>query len=318
MIANPTVIAAIALVFLCGGAFAWSAATDGRRARLRERLEGFSPVVAEPEPVDISLRRPETGDGPGILSVALKWLDAIVATTGHQIGRLHVIVAVIAGIVGVGVFSVTIDLPGLLSLVLAIAGGLLAPAWLVRHMQFRFRQQFVDSFPDALDLIVRGVRAGLPVIGAMGVCAEEIPGPVGKEMERTLHQMHIGADMETALQAAAERIRVPDFWFFVVSLNLQRRTGGPLAETLSNLSSLIRRRKEIRIKARSLTAEARTSTIILTAIPIAVAALLFVVSGDQMNAVLADPRGRFLLGLAVALLFAGIFTMVTMVKRATR
>src|SRR5204862_6185655 len=98
----------------------------------------------------------------------------------------------------------------------------------------------------------------------------------------------------------------------------QRRTGGALAETLSNLSTMVRRRKEIRVKARALTAESRTSTIILALLPIAVAGLLFIVSGDSMNAVLQDSRGRFLIGFAVVLLLVGIGMVVLIVKRALR
>jgi len=319
VIADPTIVAAVALVFVCGGAFAWSAALDGRRSRMRQRLDGLSPVAAVPEPEDIvSLRLPERPPGSGLLSGLLVKLDAVIEATGQRIGRLHLVAVAVAGAVTGFAFAVVMAMPLALSIIIAIAGAALGPVWLVRHMQVRFRQQFLDSFPDALDLIVRGVRAGLPVVGAMGICAEEIPGPVGSQMQYTLHQMHIGMDMETALQQAAERIRVPDFWFFVVSLNLQRRTGGPLAETLSNLSALIRRRKDVRIRARTLTAEAKTSTIVLAAMPICVALLLFLVSGDQMSQVIHDPRGRFFIGLAVLLLLAGIFTMVAMVKRATR
>ena len=317
---EPTIIAAIGLVFLSGGALAWVAVADGRRVRLRQRLSQFHPAATQPEPESTaSVRRPEKRRQLLFLpSNLLSPLNDILAATGHSIGLFHLLATSLIGIAVAGVFGFMLGLSQVSTFVLVIAGGLLAPTWLVRNRQFRYRRQFVESFPDGLDLIVRGVRAGLPVLGAMGVCADEIPGTVGSEMRQMLDQMSLGVDMEAALQQAAARIRVPDFWFFVVALTLQRRTGGALAETLGNLSGLIRRRKEIRVRTRALTAEAKASTIILALLPICVAGLLFLVSGDQMRDVIADRRGRFLLGLAAALLLGGIFTMVAMVKRATR
>jgi tight adherence protein B len=201
---------------------------------------------------------------------------------------------------------------------LAAAAGLAVPMWLVRNAQRRFQQRFLDIFPDALDLIVRAVKAGLPVLDAMGVAAGEIPAPVGSELRHALDQMRIGVDMEVALQQSADRIRVPDFWFFVVSLALQRRTGGGLAETLANLSALIRRRKEVRVRTRALTSESKASTIILGALPVLVTLALYLLSRDSMSSLFSDPRGRFLLGLAVILLLTGILTMAAMVKRIMR
>src|SRR5262249_54523703 len=133
--------------------------------------------------------------------------------------------------------------------VLAAAG---APAMLLKIAQSRYQRQFLDVFPDALDLIVRAVRAGLPAPEAIELATREIRPPVGVEFQRMLDEMRIGTEMEEALQHAADRIRVPDFRFFVVSLLLQRQTGGGIAEMLSNLSSIIRQRKALRQKARAL------------------------------------------------------------------
>ena len=148
-----------------------------------------------------------------------------------------------------------------------IAAGIAGAALLLRVAQSRYQNQFLDAFPDALDLIVRAVRAGLPVNDAMQVAGREVRPPVGLEFQRTLEEMRIGIDIDEAMQHTADRIRVPDFRFFVVALKLQRRTGGSLAETLANLSSIIRRRKEIRLKARALTSEAKASATVLGLLP---------------------------------------------------
>jgi tight adherence protein B len=249
----------------------------------------------------------------------LTQLDGVLAATGHSIGPLHLIGsgAVAAGAataLTVGVMALS---PALV-IVAAAAAGVAAPVWLVRRAQRKFQQRFLDIFPDALDLIVRAVKAGLPVVDAMGVAAGEIPAPVGTELRVALDQMQIGVDMEVALQQSADRIRVPDFWFFVVTLALQRRTGGALAETLANLSALIRRRKEVRVRTRALTSESKASTIILGSLPVLVALALFLLSRDSMSSLFSDARGRFLLGLALILLLTGIMTMAAMVKRIMR
>jgi tight adherence protein B len=130
--------------------------------------------------------------------------------------------------------------------------------------------------------------------------------------------MRVGIDIDEAMQQTADRIRVPDFRFFVVALRLQRRTGGSLAETLANLSNIIRRRKEIRLKARALTSEARASAAVLAALPFVVGALIFFLNRELMSTLFADPRGRFMLGVAFLSLVTGIIVMAVMIKRSVR
>src|SRR5262249_34473680 len=146
--------------------------------------------------------------------------------------------------------------------------------------QSRFRNQFVDGFPDALDLMGRAVKAGLPVLDSMELAAREMPPPVGSELQRTIGEMRVGVDVDEAMQHTADRIRVPDFRFFAVALKLQRRTGGGLAETLANLSRIIRRRKEIRLKARALSSESKSSAVVLALLPFVVGGIMYLLSPD--------------------------------------
>lgn len=318
---SPAVLSAITLVLLCGGALLSVLAADRRRAGLRQRLSAFS-AAAGNRPADrvVSLRRPQVGSRLRFLPLALLTrIDAMIAATGNSVGPPHLIAAAAVGAAATAAFAVEVmgSAPDM-AIGFAAAAAVGAPIWLVRRAQRRFQQRFLDVFPDALDLIVRAVKAGLPVLDAMGVAADEIPAPVGSELRQILDQMRVGVDMEEALQRSAERIGVQDFWFFIVSLTLQRRTGGGLAETLTNLSTLIRRRKEVRGRTRALTSESKASTMILGALPILVGLTLFWVSHDKMSALLTDPRGRFLLGLAMLLEILGIYVMATMVKRALR
>jgi tight adherence protein B len=207
-------------------------------------------------------------------------------------------------------------IPATLSIALTGAAVLCAPCLLVRFAQRRNQRRFLDTFPDALDLIVRAVRAGLRIIDAIEVAASDIRGAVGSEFETMLGEIGIGVELEDALQQAAERIRVPDFRFFVASLLLQRRTGGAIAETLANLSAIIRQRRVVRVKSRALTAEVTASTGIVAAMPFVAGLGLFVINREVMSVLFVDPRGRFMLGIAVASLLLGIAVMRIMIRRS--
>src|SRR6202030_1817355 len=159
---------------------------------------------------------------------------------------------------------------GLQSALVILFGGMaavVAPVVLLRVAQSRYQNLFLDVFPDALDLIGRGVKAGLPVNEALRVAGHEIADPVGSELRRAVDQVQIGVQMIDALQETADRVRVADFRFLVVALSLQSKTGGSLAETLANLSKVIRARKALRLKARALSSEAKASAAVLAVLP---------------------------------------------------
>jgi tight adherence protein B len=124
--------------------------------------------------------------------------------------------------------------------------------------------------------------------------------------------------MIDALEEVANRIRVTDFRFMVVALSLQGKTGGSLAETLSNLSNVIRARKALRLKARSLSAEAKVSAMILAALPFIVGGLMYIMNRELMAVLFTDQRGKFMVGVAVMSLIVGLISMAVMIKRAVR
>jgi len=189
---------------------------------------------------------------------------------------------------------------------------------ILRMAQARYRSRFLDVFPDALDLIRRAVKAGLPVNEAMATAGREISEPVGGELRRALDQVQIGVPIIDALQQTADRIRVADFRFMVVALALQQGTGGSLAETLANLSGVIRARKALRQKAKALSAEAKASTAVLAALPFVVGGAMFLLNRDLARGLFIDPRGRFMIGVAFFSLVSGLSTMAVLVRRALR
>jgi Flp pilus assembly protein TadB len=254
-----------------------------------------------------------------LLSALWARLDAAFAAAGNWVGVPHLAVTGLAAAGATVLFTEQVmGFSPVLVVLLGCAAAVGAPVVLLRLLQSRYQNKFLDPFPDALDLMCRAVRAGLPVVDAIEVAAREVPAPVGAELHRTIEEMRIGVDIDEAMQHTADRIRVSDFRFFAVALKLQRRTGGGLAETLANLSNIIRRRKEIRLKARALTAESKASAAVLALLPFAVGGLLFFLNPSLMSVLIQDPRGRFMLGMALLSLLIGIGVMSVIIRKSLR
>ncbi len=310
-------LASVGSTILLGGTFFQVIRAARRKANLQPRLKALATATPNTDRVVPSLRRvlPQRRALPATL---LTRLDASLAAAGNQIGIRHLVAAAILADAIIGFAVAVTQTPPAFAIALAGAGAFGAPTLLVRLAQNRNQRRFLDIFPDALDLIVRAVRAGLPMLEAIELTAREIRAPVGIEFDRMLGEIRIGVEVEDALQHAADRIRVPDFRFFVVSLTLQRQTGGGIAETLSGLSTIIRQRKALRTKARALTAEATASTAVVAAMPFIAGAGLFLINRDLMSVLFVDPRGRFMLGVAMAALFLGIVVMKAMIRKSLR
>ncbi len=319
---NQVVLSVLAAVVLIGAALFASMRADRRRESRQQRLRAVVATGPSEDAPTLSLRLPLTRAGIRDLFLLSKlWvrLEAAFAAAGNRIGLPHLAVTGVAAAGLTVLFAEKImGFNPALVVLLGIAAAVTAPARLLRLFQSRYQNKFLDPFPDALDLMCRAVRAGLPVFEAMEVASREVIAPVGTELERTLEELRIGVDIDEALQRTADRIRVPDFRFFVVALKLQRRTGGGLAETLATLSNIIRRRKEIRLKARALSAESKASATVLALLPFAVGGLLFFLNPSLMSVLLDDPRGRFMMGMALLSLAIGVSVMAAIIRRSLR
>ena len=310
-------IAALGSTILFGLALVWTLRAERRKAVIEPRLKAISMATSGPKNVVVSVRRP-LRQRRALPAAVLARLDSALAATGGRIGIPHLVVTAIMADAVVGFVAAVTRTPRGLTIVLIAAALVGAPAIVLQLLQRRNQRQFLDIFPDALDLIVRAVRGGLPVLEAIQLAAHEIRQPVAVEFERMLGEIRIGVEMEDALQHAADRIRVPDFRFFVVSLLLQRRTGGSIAETLSNLSAIIRQRKALRMKARALTAEAMASTVVVAIMPFVAGVGLFLINRQVLAILFIDPRGRFMLGVAMVSLLFGIIVMKVMISKNLR
>ena len=191
----------------------------------------------------------------------------------------------------------------------SLALGLGPPRLILRQIGRRRRKKFTDLFAGAVDVIVRGIQSGLPVDECFGMIARETPDPVGHEFRLILEGQRIGLSLEDALGRAYRRMSTPELKFFVTVLTIQRQTGGNLAETLSNLSEVLRDRHRMAGKVRALSSEARASAAIIGCLPIAVGALLFVVNSAYIKLLFTDPIGHLMVAGGITVMTIGTLIM---------
>jgi tight adherence protein B len=322
---TPIFLYILALTIVCGVALLLVHRADRRREFVQDRLHAITigKDTGESSPrlaLHRRIRRASSQSSVFQFHHKLKaWIDASLEATGNWIGLLHLIICgLIGAIIVIGfasrILALNSGLVALLGGVAAVAG----PMVLLHIAQSRYKNRFLNLFPDALDLVRRSVKAGLPVNEALVVASNEIADPVGMELRRALDQVQIGVQMVEALNQTADRIRIADFRFLVVALALQANTGGSLAETLGNLSAVIRARKALRLKARALSAEAKASAAVLALLPFVVGGMMYLTNRDLALSLFVDPRGRFMIGIAFLSLVTGLTTMAVLVKRAVR
>ncbi|MGI4858576.1 MAG: type II secretion system F family protein [Janthinobacterium lividum] len=208
-------------------------------------------------------------------------------------------------------------LPGWSKPALLIGLPLIGMTWTYRFLIERFRQRFLNGFPDIIDTIIRAVRAGVPVTQVFETAGQDAPEPLKQEFSLMSDSLELGRELDDVLATAMKRINIADFSFFCVCLLLQRETGGQLGETLENLSGIVRSRKELRQKAKALTAEARITTKILTAIPVLIMLSMYALNRDYLMILFNREAGHKLLTFAVISVVLGTIVIGRMAKLDT-
>jgi len=183
-----------------------------------------------------------------------------------------------------------VGLPIWMAAIVAVAAGLGLPRLFLDMLARRRITRFILRFPDAIELLVRGLRAGLPIAETMGAVASEIEGPVGSEFQAVSDRMKIGRTLEGALQETADRLGTAEFQFFVITLAIQRETGGNLAETLSNLSDVLRKRMQMKLKIAAMSSESKASAYIIGVLPFLVFGMISFISPTYMAGFFQDQR----------------------------
>jgi len=180
------------------------------------------------------------------------------------------------------------------ALLLGLGAGVLVgagiPHFFVGRAINKRKKNFVAKFPDALELLVRGLRSGLPITETLGVVAHELPGPVGEEFKLVTDRIKVGRTMEESLQETANRLDMAEFSFFCITLAIQRETGGNLAETLANLADVLRKRAQMKLKIAAMSSESKASAYIVGSLPFIVFALIYSINPRYLGQFFVDER----------------------------
>ncbi len=233
------------------------------------------------------------------LNISLTSFLAMVVILGGAIAAaIHTLIGLpvaTAGVIGLGASFL------LLNLFIALLG-------------HRRSERFLKQLPDAIDIMIRAVRAGLPILEGIAVVHQEFQAPLGPEFQSIRDKVHFGASLEEALWEIADRIDRPEFNFLVISISVQRETGGNLTEALDNLSRILRQREQMKLKVRALSSEARASAYILSAMPFIMAVLIYFMNPGYLDQLFIDPRGNVLLGAGLGTISVGALVMAKMVR----
>jgi tight adherence protein B len=230
-----------------------------------------------------------------------------------KVGDYLLICLALAAVTMLGM-RLALDFSLLIDALAAIVVGVGLPHVVLQQQINRRVKKFVTLMPEALDLIVRGIRSGLPASEALKTIADEIDDPVGIEFRQVTDQMRIGVALDEAMWTAARRLGIAELNFLVISLSIQQETGGNLAEILEKLSDMVRRREQMRLKVKAMSSEARASAMIIGALPFVMCAVISFVNPGYMNILFTDPRGWVMIGIGLTSLLIGLAVMAKMIR----
>jgi tight adherence protein B len=202
----------------------------------------------------------------------------------------------------------------ILALLAGFAAGLGAPRWALSFLTKRRQKAFILEFSNALEIIVRGVKSGLPVNECLKIIATESPAPVGPEFAEVVDGLRLGVPLDQGLQKLYERMPVAEVNFFMIVLTIQQKTGGNLAETLGNLARVLRDRKKMRAKIQAMSSEAKASAMIIGSLPIAVALILHLTQPTYLAPLFDERMGNVMLIGGALWMLTGVFIMNKMIK----
>jgi tight adherence protein B len=309
------VLAVLTLVIFAVSGPSVSKAQNRRLENVRERHSKSMEIAAQAQLKRILQKRNQTKmDG---LAQRLIPNPALFRRRLQQTGRTWSLAQY--GLVSLGIIlvvSLLLIVKGL-PVILAVAVGLFAgiglPHWIVGKLIKRRIGKFTARFPDAIELMVRGLRSGLPISETLGIVADELPGAIGDEFRTVSDKMKIGRTMEAALQDVADRLGTPEFQFFVITLAIQRETGGNLAETLANLAEVLRKRAQMKLKIKAMSSESKASAWIVGSLPFIVFLLIWFINGKYMQTFFVDERLMIAGAGGLVWMGIGVFIMAKMV-----
>lgn len=192
--------------------------------------------------------------------------------------------------------------------------GLGVPRWAIGFMCGSRKRAFAEEFANAIDVIVRGVKSGLPLNECLNIIARESQDPVKTEFQALVDAQRMGVPIDQALDRMYESMPIPEVNFFAIVLGIQQQTGGNLSEALANLSSVLRGRKSMKGKIQAMSSEAKASAMIIGSLPPGVMAMVYMTTPDYMSLLWTEPLGQMMAGGGVLWMGSGIFIMRKMIN----
>jgi tight adherence protein B len=202
----------------------------------------------------------------------------------------------------------------LASLAAAFAAGFGLPFWVLSFLKKRREAKFVSAFPDAVDIIVRGIKAGLPLLDSLRIITAEASEPVRSEFRAIVETQAIGMPIGEACAKLYERIPLPEANFFGIVIAIQQKAGGNLSEALGNLSRVLRDRKKMKAKIQAMSMEAKASASIIACLPLAVMTLVYITSPDYISLLWTHPTGRMMMLCCAVWMSMGVLVMRKMIN----
>jgi len=311
---TPTLVvicAAISVVLFAEAVYLLGFSTASYRSNVNRRLK-IAKNQPDREAILIQLRRERGLTGEGLYRFGVRWFNRLLLESGMTRGLLTL--GMVGFVAGAAAFAVVFKLR---EDMLEAGGAALVALLLFPFLTLLFKRKrrhgkFAGQFPDAMDIIVRSLRAGHPVPVAVGLVAQELPDPIGTEFGIAADEITYGADVETAMRNLYFRVGQEDLPLFVTAVAIQGSTGGNLSEILSNLSAVIRQRFKMRRKIRALAAEGKFSALFLSFLPIAVFGLINVMTPDFYGSIIQYDMTKWGLGLAAGWMLAGNIVMYKM------
>jgi tight adherence protein B len=324
--ADPVVLLALVGFIFGLGMVTWVFVfADREQRRSKERLDDMNKRMhgidtRKASQARAKLKKSDTDSSNPLVDQLLKRflpnreeLRARLRRTGRKftVGEYVMASAGIAAFFGAAFYFV-IGLMPLMAGAAGVALGAFIPHFVVGLMGRRRIDRFNSMFPESLDLIVRALRSGIPIQEAIATVGREMGDPVGPLFTQVTHEVRLGGTVEDAFWNAAESIHAQEFNFLIVSMTIQRETGGNLAETLANLAKLLRDRRQMKLKIKAFSSEARTTAIIMTGLPFVVGTMIYLLNPEYMSLLFTDPRGMMMMMVAFGMLSLGIFVMKRM------
>lgn len=316
------ILASLGFVLTGGGAsaspaLAKRAAAIGAGTTTRaKRAKGSTPKTAEERRKQITeqLKEAERRERKKRLTLRARMLHAGIAPNIRQFMIYSVILGVVAFFIPFLLLKMQIALKLLVCAGAAFAFGYGAPRWVLSFMAAGRLKKFTEEFPNAMDIIVRGIKSGLPVNDGLKIIAKESAAPLGPEFMRLVDNVGVGMSLESALEKMSESIPSPELRFFTIVIAIQAKTGGNLAEALGNLSTVLRARKMMREKIKALSSEAIASASIIGSLPPGVGIMISVTRPQYLAPMFSDPRGQLMLLGGLVWMVMGVLAMRKMIN----